>query len=218
MTLESRRQGPEAGHAERAVVLLHGYGADGADLIGLAEPLAPHLPGTVFLAPDAPEPCAAAPAGRQWFPIPQMDGSSPIEAGAALARSAAALDRWLDEILTAEGLAPDHLLVFGFSQGAMMALHVVPARARAVAGIVGFSGRLIYPEGLAARVRSHPPVWLGHGDQDPVVPFSEMAAAETALTAAGFEVTTQTMPDTAHGIAPEALGEALRFMRARLGV
>ena len=218
MTLESRRTGPEVGSGERAVVFLHGYGADGGDLIALADPLEEHLPGTVFLAPDAPEPCRAAPPGRQWFPIPQMDGSSPVEAGAALARATAALDAWLDEVLAAEGLTPAQLLIFGFSQGTMMALHVAPARAEAVAGIVGFSGRLIHPGSFAGRVRSRPPIWLGHGDRDPVVPFPEMASAETVLTAAGFEVTTQAMPNTAHGIAPEGLGEALHFMRARLGL
>ena len=218
MRLETHRRGPDAGSAERAVVFLHGYGADGSDLIALAEPLAGHLPGTAFLAPDAPEPCAAAPGGRQWFPIPQMDGSSPIEAGAALSRSAAALDAWLDEMLSAEGLSPERVILFGFSQGTMMALHVAPARAAPVAGIVGFSGRLMYPGDVAARVRSRPPVWLGHGDQDPIVPFDEMAAAERTLTAAGLAVTTQAMPGAGHAIAPEALGEALHFMRPRLGL
>lgn len=205
-----------SGKATSMVVFLHGYGADGADLLGLADPLAPHLPGTVFHAPDAPEPCAGNPFGRQWFPIPWLDGSSEAEAKAAMTRSGEDLDAFLDALLDEAGLPASALAVVGFSQGTMMSLHVLPRRAEPVAGIVGFSGRLIAPERLAAEARSKPPVLLVHGDADPMVPFAEMDAAGQALVAAGFETYGHVMKGTGHGIAPDGLSVALTFLKERL--
>ncbi|WP_112873990.1 alpha/beta hydrolase [Paracoccus endophyticus] len=208
--LSSGRKGPES--ARSVVVFLHGYGADGADLLGLAEPLAPHLPTTAFYAPDAAEPSRNNPFGRQWFPIPWLDGSSQGDARDGMARAAADIDAFLDAVLEREGLTPDRMVVVGFSQGTMMALHVVPRRAAAVAGIVGFSGRLLAPDSLA-EVRVRPPVLLVHGDQDEMVPFADMDLAAKALTDAGFTVYAHTMKGTGHGIAPDGLSVALAFVR-----
>ncbi len=215
--LKAGRVPARSGRATSALVFLHGYGADGNDLLGLAEPLAPHLPETAFHAPDAPEPCAGNPFGRQWFPIPWLDGSSEAQAAAGLAAAAADLDAFLDGVLTAEGIAPARLFLFGFSQGAMMALHVAPRRAGGVGGIVACSGRLLVPERLAAEAVSRPPVLLMHGDQDQMVPFEDMGKAGRALDAAGFEVLAHVMRGTGHGIAPDGLGAALAFVRDRLG-
>ncbi|MFM1863109.1 MAG: alpha/beta hydrolase [Gemmobacter sp.] len=214
--LNSDRRGPPAREARGVVVFLHGYGADGADLLGLAEPLAPHLPGIAFHAPDAPEPCRMGGFGRQWFPIPWIDGSSEVEAGAGLARAAADLDAYLDAILAAEGLAAGRLALVGFSQGSMMALQVAPRRAAALAGVVAFSGRLLQPDRLAAEALTRPPVLLVHGDADEVVPFADMGRAGVALDAAGFEVQGHVMRGTGHGIAPDGLGAAVAFLRAVL--
>jgi phospholipase/carboxylesterase len=205
------RKGPR--DAGRMVVFLHGYGADGADLLGLADVLSPHLPGTAFLAPDAPENCAGNPFGRQWFPIPWLDGSSQAAAAAGLAAAAADLDAFLDARLAEAGLAPDRLALLGFSQGAMMALQVAPRRAAAVAGVVAISGRLLDPERLAAEARVKPPVLLIHGDRDELVPFDSLDAAGQALTGAGFGVWGHVMRGTGHGIAPDGLGAALGFLR-----
>lgn len=210
-TLQSQRRGPE--NARSAVVFLHGYGADGADLLGLAEPLARYLPETAFYSPDAPEPCAGNPFGRQWFPIPWLDGSSEAEARDGLVRAAADINGFLDTVLAAEGLGPDRLAVVGFSQGTMMALEVVPRRAEVIAGIVGFSGRLLAPERLASEARSFPPVLLIHGDADAMVPFADMKLAGDALNAAGFTVYGHVMEGTGHGIAPDGLGAAASFLR-----
>lgn len=214
--LKFGRRAAKSGKTHSLVVFLHGYGADGADLLGLADPLAPHLPDTVFVAPDAPEPCAGNPFGRQWFPIPWLDGSSEAEAGAGLARSAADLDAFLDARLAEEGLGAAELAVVGFSQGSMMALHVLPRRPVPVAGIVAFSGRLLRPEVLADEALSKPPVLLVHGDQDQMVPFAEMGAAGRALTQAGFETYGHVMKGTGHGIAPDGLSVALGFLKERL--
>jgi phospholipase/carboxylesterase len=214
--LKFGRKAARSGEATSLVIFLHGYGADGADLLGLADPLAPHLPGTVFVAPDAPEPCAGNPFGRQWFPIPWLDGSSEAAAAEGLARSAGDLNAFLDARLEAEGMTPDRLAVVGFSQGSMMALHVLPRRAAPVAGIVAFSGRLLRPEALATEAVSKPPVLLVHGDQDEMVPFADMGIAGRALTEAGFQTYGHVMKGTGHGIAPDGLSVALAFLQDRL--
>lgn len=216
--LASKRRASASGRTDSVVIFLHGYGADGADLIGLADPLAPHMPDTVFIAPDAPERCRNSPFGFQWFPIPWLDGSPPEAAAASQETSAILLDSFIDRVLDEEAVAPDRMLLFGFSQGTMMSLHVAPRRAIPVAGIVGFSGRLLAPERLETEAISKPPVFLAHGDADEMVPFSSMAEAGRALTAAGFEVYAHVMKGTGHGIAPDGLSVALAFMRDKLGI
>ncbi len=205
-----------SGEADSLVVFLHGYGADGDDLIGLAEPLAPHLPNTRFLAPNAPERCVNNPMGYQWFPIPWLDGTPEAVARASAAAAFAALDGWLDAV--AVETPPERTVLVGFSQGTMMALHVGLRRRAPFAGIVGFSGRLLEPELLPGEIVSRPPVLLVHGDQDPMVPFASLAEAERGLKAAGVEVATHVSRGVGHGIAPDGLGLALGFIRECLRI
>ncbi len=214
--LKFGRKAARSGQAKSMVIFLHGYGADGADLLGLADPLAPHLPDTVFLSPDAPEPCRNNPMGYQWFPIPWLDGSSEAEATAGMIRSIDDINVFIDARLADEELTIDQLAVVGFSQGTMMALHILPRRTEPVAAIVAFSGRLLQPEALAAEAVSKPPVLLIHGDQDPMVPFQDMGLAGEALTAAGFETYGHVMKGTGHGIAPDGLSVALAFLKEKL--
>ncbi|EEW23857.1 alpha/beta hydrolase [Rhodobacter ferrooxidans] len=216
MTLKFQRRGPQSGRAKSLVVFVHGYGADGADLLGLADPLAPHLPDTVFVSPDAPQPCAGNPFGYQWFPIPWLDGSSEAAAAEGLAAATVLLNDFLDARLAEEGLSDAALALVGFSQGSMISLHIAPRRPRAMAGVVAFSGRLLAPERLAAEALVKPPVLLIHGDADPVVPFADMARAEQDLQAAGFDTYGHVMRGTGHGIAPDGLSVALAFLKDRL--
>lgn len=216
--LEAGKREALSGETRSAVVFLHGYGANGADLLGLADPLAEHLPDTMFVAPDAPEACAGAPMGFQWFPIPWIDGSSEEEAAAGMHRAAEDVNAFLDALMVDEDLLPEQVIVFGFSQGTMMALQVVPRREDEIAGIVAFSGRMMEPELLVDEVVSRPPVLLVHGDQDEVVPIESMPLAADALQKAGWQdVYAHVMKGTGHGIAPDGLSVALAFMRDRLG-
>lgn len=216
MTLTGPERQAHSGEADSLVVLLHGYGADGGDLIGLAEPMARHLPNTRFVAPNAPERCRNNPFGYQWFPIPWLDGSSETEMREGAVRAFAALHDYLDSL--AEEMRPERTVLVGFSQGTMMMLHVALRRAAACAGLVGFSGRLVMPETLAGEIRSRPPVLLVHGDLDEVVPVASLTEAADALVAAGVETYPHVSKGTAHGIAPDGLGLALRFIQRQLGL
>ena len=215
--LTAGRKDALSGSVKSVVVFLHGYGANGADLLGLADVLTEHLPDTLFVAPDAPETCPGAPFGFQWFPIPSLDGSSEEEAQKGMAAAVDDLNAFLDALMVDEDILPEQLALFGFSQGTMMSLHVAPRREDQIAGIVAFSGRLIDPETLIEDVKSKPPVLLVHGDQDEVVPPSSLSEAAVGLEKAGFkEVFAHVMKGTGHGIAPDGLSVALAFMRDKL--
>ncbi len=217
--LNSQRKEAVSGETRSVVVFLHGYGANGADLFGLADPLGEHLPDTLFVAPDAPEGCAGAPMGFQWFPIPWIDGSSEEEAERGMTSAVADLNAFLDALMVDEDVLPEQVVLFGFSQGTMMALHVAPRREDEVAGVVGFSGRLLAPEDLVDDVVVRPPILLVHGDADDVVPVQSLPEAADALQKAGFEdVFAHIMKGTAHGIAPDGLSVALAFMRDKLNL
>jgi len=201
--LDGPRREPTSGGAPTSlVVFLHGLGADGADLIALAEPLSQVLPDTAFVSPDAPFPCDLAPMGRQWFSL-QQRGPESLLAGAR--QAAPYVDAFLDAELARSGLGADRLALVGFSQGTMMSLFCALRRPQAVAGVVGFSGLLIAPETLPGEIVSRPPVLLVHGTTDPVVPFAAMAAAEAGLRAAGVAVSSHARPGLPHGIDPGGL-------------
>jgi phospholipase/carboxylesterase len=206
--------GPRGGGAPGSiVVLLHGYGADGNDLLGLAPHWAQQLPDTLFISPHAPFPCEAAPFGRQWF------GFEGRDAGMLLAETrvaAAMLDAFIDATLAARQLAEDRLALVGFSQGTMLALHVAPRRPRTIAGVLGYSGSLIAPDLLQQEARSRPSILLVHGDADPVVPHESMAAAVAALRASDIPVASQTRPRLAHAIDEAGLALGGEFLATSL--
>ena len=210
------RKAALSGQAKSLVVFVHGYGADGADLLGLADVLGPHLPDTAFVAPDAADRLPGAPFGRQWFAIPRFDGSTFAQAAAGLETAAQDLSEFVDQRLAYEGLGPQALAMVGFSQGAMLSLHMAPRRAAPVAAVISISGQLLQPERLAAETTAKPPILVMHGDQDDVVPFPEMAATCNAFVAAGFETYGHVMEGSGHTIAQDGLATALAFLTKTL--
>ena len=213
--LDGPRLGPAEGTPVTAlVILLHGYGSNGDDLIPLAIDWRGALPGAAFVAPDAPEPCPGAPDGYQWWGITSLDRTA-LTAG--VARAAPVLDAFIDAELARHNLTEDRLALVGFSQGTMMALHVGPRRARRLAGIVGYSGMLADQADLAASTQTKPPVLLIHGDADDMVPLVAMYEAEAALTREGFAVETHVSRGLGHGIDPTGVNLGGRFLTKVLG-
>jgi phospholipase/carboxylesterase len=209
--LDGPRWGPkEEGRAEQLVVLCHGVGADGYDLIDLAPGWGFALPHAVFVAPDGPERYDAMPVGRQWFALWDR---TPEQRAASAAAAAVLLDAFIDAELARLGLPGGACALVGFSQGAMMALHTGPRRAIPPAAVVAYSGALLAPEALAA-TPSRPPVLLVHGESDETVPVAESRRAEAALREAGFAVEALYRPRLGHGIDDAGLEAGARFLAA----
>ena len=210
--------GPRAGSASprQLVVLLHGYGADGRDLIGLAQQLKTILPDAAFVAPNAPEPCAQSPAGKQWFPLFSRD---PDERWKGVNKAGPGLDAFLDAELAKFGLDDAKLALVGFSQGTMMALHVGLRRRRPPAAIVGLSGLLVSPEQLpASAAAAPPPVLLTHGSEDDVIPLDALFMSAEGLAEAGIPCQWHMSAGVAHGIDEGALTHAALFLAAAFGI
>lgn len=214
--------------ARRLVVLLHGYGADGNDLIGLAPAFAATLPDAAFHSPNAPEPCEMSPLGRQWFSLsaydPDMMRRRPETMGPVYqtmmqgARAAApALDAYLDGLLAHYGLGDEKLILVGFSQGTMMALHVALRRPQPCAAVIGYSGALLGDAALAGEVTARPPVLLVHGLADEVVPPEAMGLTESALRGVGVCVEAHGRPGLPHGIDDEGIVLARNFLGRHAG-
>lgn len=208
--LDGPRVPPANGQRPRQlVVLLHGFGADGNDLIELAPYLARSLPEAQFVSPHAPERCEMAPQGRQWWGIRSF---SPAERRAGAEKAAPGLDAFLDAELERYGLTGGDLALVGFSQGTMMALQVGLRRTPVPAAIVGFSGALAAPETLAGQATGAPPVLLVHGDADEMLPVTEMLDAASGLGAAGVPCLWHVSAGIGHSIAQDGLDLAARFL------
>ena len=197
------------GPARQVIVLLHGYGADGSDLIGLGHHWGPMFPDALFVAPNAPTPCAGNPFGFEWFPLAVDRIAGRIEG----ARKAAPVIIEFLEDLWAQGIASEDTYLIGFSQGAMMSLHVGTALPKRLGGIVSFSGAFVPADGFPAAEK--PPVALIHGDMDQIVDPQLSRDAAEELMAAGFEVTLKISKGVAHGIAPDGLDFATSFLVAQ---
>lgn len=201
--------GPASGAApKQLVVLCHGVGADGRDLIALAPFFAGVLPDALFVAPDGPEPYDMAPFGRQWFPIGDIN---PAKLGGGVRRAAKTLDVFIDNELSRLKLT-DYALI-GFSQGAMTALFTGLRRAAAPRAILAYSGALIEPETLGVEAKSRPPVLLAHGESDDIVPAFHSRDAEVALRAAGVPVELVLEPGLGHGIGEAGMAAGAALLR-----
>jgi phospholipase/carboxylesterase len=211
MALSGPSYGPAAGgKAEKLVVFLHGWGANGQDLIGLAPQFARSLPTARFVSPNAPYPCDANPMGLQWFSFAD-NSQAQLLAGARLAASLVAA--FLDEEQARLGLTDEDTALVGFSQGAMLALHVGLRMKRRLAGIVAYSGVLIAAESLQEELTGKPPVLLVHGEQDTVVPAQASQVAHRFLAHSGLDAKLVLRPNLAHGIDEEGLRQGDAFLR-----
>jgi len=215
--LDGPRLEPRSGAAKRLVVFLHGYGADGNDLIEIGRAWQPLLPDTAFVSPHAPEPCAGAPTGRQWFALTFRD---PDERWRGVNAAAPILNQFLDAELERRKLPPSALALVGFSQGTMMALHVGLRRPTAPAAIVGYSGLFVLPnnagpDAVAAEIKSRPPVLLVHGDQDDLIPVEALFHATQALAALEVPTEWHISGGIGHGIDQEGLRQGGEFLARR---
>jgi phospholipase/carboxylesterase len=209
VSLDGPRLAPLSGEAPSGlVVLIHGYGSNGDDLISLARMIQPALPYAAFLAPDAPLRIPRMAAAHQWWPIETF---SMAERAAGAASAAPALDTFITQELEDARLPASRLLLVGFSQGTMMALHVGLRRPEPVAGIVGISGMLVAPDVLETEIRARPPVLLIHGTNDDVVPFRSMDLASSALSRVGIAVETHVSPGVGHSVGEDGLAAATAF-------
>lgn len=209
--LNGPRLAPLAGgRAQQLIVLLHGVGADGNDLIGLAPVLAQALPHAAFVAPDGPFPCDMAPYGRQWFSLLDRSPSRMLE---GTRNTAPILDRFLDLELACHGLTDSQMALVGFSQGTMMALHAGLRRVSPPAGILGYSGVIVGADMLANDLRVRPPIMLIHGDEDPVVPFTLHGLTVAALEAHDVPIEAHARPGLGHSIDEEGLRLGIEFLR-----
>jgi phospholipase/carboxylesterase len=217
--LDGPRLEPASGKAKQLVVLLHGYGADGNDLIDIGRAWQKLLPDAAFVSPHAPNLCGQA-MGREWFPL---GFRIPGERWAGVQMAAPVLDAFLDAELKRRDLPPQALALVGFSQGTMMALHVGLRRDLPPAAIVGYSGMLIMPddamsEAFAAEIKSRAPVILIHGDEDQLIPVQAVSHSAQGLAAMEVPVEWHISPGIGHGIDQEGLrhgGEFLAKLFAR---
>lgn len=215
MSLSGPFHPPASGNKpKQLVIFLHGLGADGRDLISLAPLFAESLIDAHFLSPNAPSACDMAPYGYQWFSLLSWNPSAMCQGANGVTP---VLNEYIDAQLKILDLKDKDLALVGFSQGTMMAMHTAPRRPQPIAGIVGFSGALLGPELLEREIKSKPPVCLIHGVMDTVVPFTMMAQAEATLKRCGVRVESHTRPHLMHGIDPEGIEIAAKFLKEALG-
>lgn len=207
-----RLEGPKIGFdgddPANLVVLLHGYGSDSSDMIGLAKHFAAIMPATVFHAPNAPQRCDRFPDYFQWYPMTPEGVAEPADVAAI----SGSLDAFLDDTMQRYDLDESRTALLGFSQGTALALHAGVRRSRPLAGIIGFSGGLEFPEALPAEIKSRPPVLIIHGDKDDVAPVSNAHEAAEALRNSGVGVDVHIARDVGHRVDPTGFSAAWRFL------
>ena len=212
--LNVKEKMPTSGSVKKVVIFLHGYGADGADLFSLSDPLSEQLPDCFFASPDAPRRCGASPFGFEWFPIPDIDGSTIPDMMQALASSEKLIIKLIDGYKERFSIKYSDIVLLGFSQGCMISLNIGLRQLNNIGGVVGISGRLLMPETLVEKKKDrYPPIILIHGDADEVVPISSMYDAKKVLNKINLNFSTHVSKNVGHGIAPDGLGKALEFIK-----
>ncbi|MEH6525644.1 MAG: dienelactone hydrolase family protein [Sneathiella sp.] len=226
--IDGPRLGPLSGNpAKSLIILLHGYGADGDDLIGLAQYWQKDFPDTAFVAPNAPEPCELSPFGRQWFSLerydPDLQRRDPV-AGAKVfasmidgARSAQrVVDQFIGKETSEHRLSLSETVLVGFSQGTMVSLYAGLREQVTPAGILGYSGALVGDDKLSEEIKCRPPVCLIHGEEDDIVPFPALSRATKTLSDLNVNVAAHSCPGLGHGINEQGLNIGQSFIKSVL--
>ncbi|MGO9233302.1 MAG: alpha/beta hydrolase [Methylocella sp.] len=219
-SLDGPRLAAKSQRTDQLVVFLHGYGANGNDLIAIGKQWRNLLPGAAFVAPNAPEPCGQIPGGRQWFRLTMRD---PGERWTGVNKARPALDAFLDAELDRHGLDDSKLALVGFSQGTMLALHTGLRRPRVLAGILGYSGELVAPEQQDEAVTSKPaakfpPIFLIHGSEDELIPAEALFRSAAELARKGIPCQWHLSVGLGHGIDGEGLIHGGLFLSKCFGL
>lgn len=208
-TLSGPEQKAKSGKAEQLVILLHGLGADGDDLFGLVPYFADNLPNAHFISPNAPFPCDMAPYGRQWFSLMVREENTILE---GLRNAEPILNNFINDKLSELGLEDKDLILIGFSQGTMLALHTALRREKPIGAVIGYSGALVASHTLKEELKSRPPICLVHGEADEVVPFDAFSQAISVLQKLGVEVHGYSREELGHGIDPAGMQIGNKFL------
>ena len=216
MTLTHHQLPARSGRTRSLVILLHGFGSNGASILGLGQTLSAHLPDTAFLAPDGPDPVPGRANRRMWYTIPELGGSTPEEADLRLQASARKLDAFLDDQLAAHGLPASAMALLGFSQGAGMTYEVAPRRRDQLAGVVAIAGRMKRKDTLAAEARSKPPFLILTGAEDRLLTTEETSETANTLSAANIPAIRHLMAGKGHAISDEGITAIAEFLGAVL--
>jgi len=216
--IDGPRLAPFSGRPpEHLVIMLHGYGSDGDDMMELAKQWQRALPEAAFACPNAPEPCDQSPFGYQWFPLTHPKSA---QYWPGVQRTGPLLDQFISAELGRYGLVDSRLALVGFSQGTMMALHVGlrrnPPQGGPLAAILGYSGTMAGPEFLLNQIKSRPPVMLIHGELDDVITLEAHDRAVAALVQAGVPVESHISHGIGHAMGIDGLELGLRFVQEQI--
>lgn len=208
----------KSGNCKSLVIFLHGYGANGSDLIGLADSLSEGFHDTTFISPDAFENCPGNPSGFQWFPIEWLYGSENQNIEIEIEKPISFLRNWIKSQMEEFNVNPSKTMIIGFSQGTMMALHLATRGHETYAGVVGFSGKLLSANKLSKESNVKMPLLLVHGTDDQVVPLENLNEASDALLSVGYRTFVHVSRGIGHGISPDGISAVKKFMKRFLKI
>ncbi len=213
-TLSGPVRGSSSDQVNELVIFFHGYGADGNDLISLADHFAGVLPDAEFFAPNAPDYCEMGGVGYQWFPISQnRNGTLDLDARDEILSSVDIIDKWINDLISKKNVHSSKILLIGFSQGTMIALETLLSKNRRFLGLIGFSGGFLGVKSDIIREAVKTPILLIHGDSDPVVPFEMTVSSLKTLNQKGFKVEKHICKGLGHGISVDGLSRASEFIK-----
>lgn len=210
-------QAPSTGADEAILILLHGWGADGRDLIDLASPLQAQLPHLHLFTPHAPAPCTANPMGRQWFELTERFFEKPASAVAEIDEVSLVIDEMREAVSASLSLARHKIFLGGFSQGGMMTLHLASLsaadKAKQLGGYASIAGALMAPDKVKPAGGAPAPIWLAHGQLDQVVPFMALKKAQEHFASEGYDVSVCVRDLMGHSIDMPTLESLIEFIK-----